>query len=197
MQVKNLLFLSMLLFLFSCSNSLNVTQTPDDVYYSPVTGMGENKKKQETARNNSFSNEDREIRMSRYNRRWQFFGYDYGYHYSPYLYGFNQGYYFNPYYNPYPIYYSGISLVPPKNNAIRTTNLSSYNIVKQNFVNNPKYSGSGGQTRQYRYNNSNNDGYRQNGSSSGGSGNSRTYSPSTNSSSSGSSGSSISRPGRN
>jgi len=196
MKSKNLPFLFLSLFLFSCYNTIKVTQTTDDVYYSPVHGIPEKKNKQKNENSNSYSNEDREIRMSRYDRRWQFFGNDYGYHYSPYLFGYNQGYYYNPYYNPFPVYYSGFSFVPPKNTAIRTTNLSSYHIVKQAIVNNPKYTTAGGQTQQYQYNNSNNSSnVRQSGSSSG-SGNTRTYSPTNTNQSSGNSGTKITRPGR-
>ena len=203
MRTNFLLLLIITIALHSCSNTYKATQTPDDVYYSPVGGMEENKRKD--TRNQYSYTESRQFTMSRHDRRWRDLDDEYGYRYDPYHYGYNYGYYYNPYYYPYPVYtYNGPTwfYVNPKNTAPRTTNLSSYQF--QNVrITDPKNSGPViFQQPGRRYNNSNYDysAPRENiNPRYGGSGNdnnTRTYQPSSGSSSS-NSGTPVVRPSRN
>jgi len=196
MHYKILLFIGITLSLFSCSNKYKITQTPDDVYYSPIRGVDEDVKHENTK--NYASSERREIVMSRYDSRWRDIDYDYNYSYDPYHYGYTYGYYYNPYYYPYPVYNYGITPSNPKNSPPRTTNLGSYTFQNVN-ASNPKTSGP---VQFYvpgrQYNNSNLDNNIRNiltpGGSSSGSNGTRTYSPSG--SSGGGSGTPIIRPGK-
>jgi hypothetical protein len=146
-----LISLSIIIFsIAGCNNQYVVTQTPDDVYYSPVNGQAKKKKK-----NTVYTQEERTFRMSRHSRRWRFFDDDFGYDYNPYHYGFNYGHYYNPYYYPMPVF-SGFNIRNPKNTTPRMTNLNSYNF-QEAYVPNPKYQAESGSTRSTRrYNNSNN-----------------------------------------
>ncbi len=193
MNSKFLLFYILAMSLYSCSNNYKITQTPDDVYYSPARLLDEdviNSKKE-----SSPSNDDRVIIMSNYDRRWRNFNDDYNYAYDPYHYGYNYGYYYNPYYYPFPVYLNGISPANPKNTTPRTTNLSSYTFHNTATAN-PKSGPIQFPKPGRNYNNSNYDNNREiltpnrNSSSS----DTRTYSPSSNSG--GSSGSSIVRPAK-
>ena len=180
----------------SCSNNYKLTQTPDDVYYSPVRELNEIVDKEDKTPKNSDS---REITMSKYDSRWRTINGDYGYNYSPYAYGYGYGYYYNPYYYAYPIYNNGLNFMTT-NSTPRTTNLSSYQFNNTNTVN-PKYNSSPvkykSSTRSY--NNSNSGDNRRevispNNNSS--DNNTRSYNPSSNSSSNSGSGTTISRPRR-
>jgi len=188
----------------SCKNTYEATQTPDDVYYSPVRGMEETKRKE--TRNQYSYTEDRQFVMSRHDRRWRDFNDDYNYRYDPYHYGYNYGYYYNPFYYPYPVYtytWPQWVFVNPKNTTPRTTNLSSYQFQNVRTVD-PKNSGPVIFQQPGRsYNNSNYDysSPRENITPrSGGYGNdnnTRSYNPSSGSSGSSSSGTPVTRPGRN
>jgi hypothetical protein len=131
----NFLFISVItLIISSCSHKINIAQTPDDVYFSPVTESVGYVKRERRRDDNYLTSENREIFMSRFDRRWRFFVDDYNnYSYDPYHYGYNYGYYYNPYYYPYPVYDYGTTLIDPRNNPPRTTNLSSYQF-QQNFI---------------------------------------------------------------
>ncbi len=107
-----------------CNSAYRSTQTPDDVYYSPVRPMGEEESKTDEE-DKRYSQEDRQIRMSRHDRRWREFDDDYDCRYDPYHYGYSYGYYYNPYYYPYPVFFSS-PVKNPKNSTPRMTNLSSY-----------------------------------------------------------------------
>lgn len=185
-------------FLFGCSNKYKITQTPDDVYYSPIRGIDEDIKKEKD--NTYNSSENREIIMSRHDRRWRDFDNDYNYNYDPYHYGYTYGYYYNPYYYPYPVYNYSITPANPKNSTPRTTNLGSYSFHNVN-TGNPKTSGP---VKYYvpgrDYNNSNLGNSIRNlispdNNSSSGHNNTRSYSPSSGSSGGGS-GTPIVRPSR-
>ncbi|HCF63858.1 MAG TPA: hypothetical protein PLE75_01380 [Ferruginibacter sp.] len=106
-------------FLGSCTSAYKSTQTPDDVYYSPLRDVKESKVEEEY-----ISREDRQIRIGTRNPRWRYDD-NWDYRYDPYRYGYHYGYYYNPYYYPYPVY-SGITVRDPKNTTPRTTNLSTY-----------------------------------------------------------------------
>ena len=169
--------------LTSCTAKYNITQTPDDVYYSPVRGISEDNDDNRTTthRNSDY----REIRMSRYDRRWYHVNNDYGYGYDPYHYGYNYGYYYNPYYYPLPVYLYNTTSINPKNSPPRTTNLSSYTFHNTN----PVKTGAGPvqlPKRGREYNNSNQTYTRESNSTSSGSSNSRTYQPSQGNSTGGS-----------
>ena len=204
MNLKFLLFSICIATIFSCSNKYKITQTPDDVYYSPVRAIEEDSNNDNENNVSHPSSEDREIRMSRYDRRWNNFNDDYNcnYSYDPYHYGYNSGYYYNPFYCPIPVYITNPSIKAPVNTVIRTTNLSSYTF-QNNYISNTKSGPVQFTKRERSYNNSNNN-YNirniltPNNNNSSGDNNTRTYSPSSNSSSGGNSGSgtSITRPGR-
>ncbi|MFM7709764.1 MAG: hypothetical protein ACKO5C_02500 [Ferruginibacter sp.] len=152
--MKQIVLAGLILSIFSigCSNRYAITQTPDDVYFSPVQGASANQKNKA-----QYTQQDRTVRMSRFNRRWRFFDDDFGYDYHPYQYGYAYGYYYNPYYYPMPVF-SGFSVRNPVNSTPRTSNLNSYNF-QEAYVPNPKYQTASGNTRSIRiYNNSNQSG---------------------------------------
>ncbi len=188
----------------ACNTTYKNSQTPDDVYFSPVKEG--NEIKEETTVEDR---EERELRMATRDRRWRTMDdrYDYDYSHHPYRYGYGYGYYYNPYYYPYPVYSPNIRFSNPKNTTPRMVNLGSYNPPITTPVKNPK-------TGQYQtpsntrtYNNSNSGGSTRrvinvrSRNESGGN-DSRTYSPSSGSSGSSSGNTSggnrpVSRPGRN
>ena len=211
MNIKFLLTLISAVTLVGCSTTYKSGQTPDDLYYSPITIRQEDSREErEEVKRDSY--EDSEIRMASRDRRWRDVDYDYHCGYDPYRYGYNHGYYYNPYYYNRPIYIYGSSITNPKNTVARMTNLGSYNntstVISTTKTGNAKWVSS-----QRAYNNSNNSGksggfFRTiiepvvSGSSNRSSdNNSRTYNPSSSNSSSGSSSGSsrsgsVSRPGR-
>jgi hypothetical protein len=142
--------------------------------------------------------------MAAYDYRWRTLDdrYDYNYRYSPYSYGYNYGYYYNPFYCTYPVFNNNQVFINPKNTAIRTTNLRSYNNNITTYA--PTKSGGYTRTTSVRgYNNRNTQNsrgsdidYRNDNN------NNRVYAPSSNSSNNGSrsspasSGTPIQRPGR-
>jgi hypothetical protein len=211
MKIKILLFAVSALTIASCSTAYKNTQTPDDVYYSPVRPIVEDNKKEENDQvDNGTANEVREIRMQTYDRRWRDLDrdYDYDYSYHPYKYGYTYGYYYNPYYYNYPVYLPGTVYVNPKNTTARMTNLGGYNTTTTTGVN-PKTGKRETITTGGSYNNNNRSVIRQiftglgNGNNNNtNTNNTRTYSPSTNNNSSSSgtksagSGTSVSRPTR-
>ena len=189
----------------ACKTTYKNSQTPDDVYYSPVKEMaGE---KEEEYKNTD--PEEREIRMASHDRRWRDMDdrYDYDCNHHPYKYGYGYGYYYNPYYYPYPVYSPYIKFSNPKNSTPRMVNLGGY-TPQTVTIRDPK-------TGQYQspgnsriYNTSNSAGNRRVINSRGnrvdyGGNDSRTYSPSSGSSGSSSSGNNsggsrpVSRPNRN
>ena len=196
MHYKILPLIVITFFLFGCSNKYKITQTPDDVYYSPIRGIDEEMNIDN--HNTASSSEYRELIMSRHDSRWRNFDDDYNYNYVPYHYSYTYGYYYNPYY--YPVYNYGITQTNPKNNTPRTTNLGSYTFHNVN-TGNPKTSGP---VKYYvpgrDYNNSNLGNSIRNSISpdnnSSGHNNTRTYNPSIGSSGGGS-GTPITRPSRN
>lgn len=174
----------LVLLLTSCSHTMKITQTPDDVYFSPVTPIDEDINSKD---NYQAKNDDRQIIMSRHDRRWRDVDGDYNWQYDPYHYGYNYGYYYNPYYLPYPVYTNGYSIVNPKNNTIRTTNLSSYTFQNIGVVN-PKSGPIQFKQNGRRYNNSNNSNTPRNVitpsiHSNNNTNNTRTYSPNSSSNS--------------
>lgn len=175
----------------SCSTAYKSSQTPDDVYYSPLRDQNVKEKEEYV------SNEDRRIRMSTRNPRWRYDHWDY--RYDPYSYGYQYGYYYNPYYYPYPVY-SGIRYADPKNTTPRTTNLAAYTPPTTTYKN-PK-TGATTTTTVRSYNQSNNRGETRRVIRSSGNndnGNNRTYSPSSsgsNSPSRGSGSTPVVRPAR-
>lgn len=190
MRLNFLLFTCLSFCLISCNNSYKLTQTPDDVYYSPVRQMEDIVEKESNS-------DDREIKMRKHDSRWRTINGNYDYNYSPYAYGYGYGYYYNPYYYAYPIYNNGLNF-SSTNTTPRTTNLSSYQFNNTNNLN-PKYNSSPvkykSSTRSY--NNSNSSGNTReyispNNNST--DNNTRSYTPSSSSSSS--SGNTISRPRR-
>ena len=194
MRLIFLLLTCLSFFLISCNNTYKLTQTPDDVYYSPVREMNDLVDKEDKTSENS---DNREITMSRYDSRWRTINGNYDYSYSPYAYGYGYGYYYNPYYYAYPIYNNGLNF-STTNSTPRTTNLSSYQYNNTNTVN-PKYNTSPvkykSSTRSYNNSNSS-DNTREYISPNNNStdNNTRSYTPSSSSSSG--SGSTISRPTR-
>ena len=213
MNTKLLLLAIAAFSITSCSTAYKSGQTPDDVYYSPIRGIDEkdNVKQDNTKEEGRIDNyEEREIRMSTRDRRWRDINddYDYSCRYDPYHYGYNYGYYYNPYYYNRPVFLPGYTIVNPKNNTPRMTNLGSYNNNTL-VVSNTKT----GQTKWVQtnksYNNSNNNsgsfirriitpitsaasssGSTSTRSSGSESNNTRTYTPSSSNSGSSSSGSS-------
>lgn len=180
MHTKYFIFSFLLIVFTSCSNSYKTTQTPDDVYYSPISVL----KVQEEVTSEQYTNADeRQIRMSKYDRRWNHFNDDYNYQYNPYQYGY--GYYYNPFYSPYPAYHFHINQQPAINSTPRTVNLNSY-IFHQQYVVDPKTSNSPIRFTQpvRHYNNSNQSGNTRtyinpSQNTSAGDNNTRTYSPSS------------------
>jgi hypothetical protein len=172
-----------------------LTQTPDDVYYSPARGddNGGNVKK-EPMRTDPM---ERQWNMARYDRRWRYL-HDFDRYYDPYRYGFGYGYYYNPYYNPYPVLNPYLTTLQLKVSPVRSVNLNSYQF--QQAPRDPK--GNQGPVRFSQpvrtYNQSNRENSTQreiNTPSYQGGQSPRNYQPSGNSG--GSPGSSISRPARN
>jgi len=194
MRLNFLLFTCLCFCLTSCSHIYKVSQTPDDVYYSPVREMNGLVDKEDKTSGNS---DNREITMSKYDSRWRTINGNYDYSYNPYTYGYGYGYYYNPYYYAYPIYNNGLNF-STTNSTPRTTNLSSYQFNNTNTVN-PKYNTSPvkykSSTRAYNNSNSR-DNTREYISPNNNStdNNTRSYSPSSSSSSG--SGNTISRPTR-
>jgi hypothetical protein len=113
-----------------CSTAYKVTQTPDDVYYSPGRD-GTYAYVASPAESETYN--DGDILMSINDPRWRLFD-DYDYSYSPYAYGYNSDYYYNPYYCSYPVY-NPIVITPanPVNTTPRMTNLSAYNTAHNNI----------------------------------------------------------------
>ncbi len=190
MRLFFLLFTCLSFCLISCNNTYKLTQTPDDVYYSPVRQMADIVK-------NESNSDDREIRMSKYDSRWRTINGNYDYIYSPYAYGYGYGYYYNPYYYAYPIYNNGLNF-STTNLTPRTTNLSSYQFNNTNTVN-PKYNSSPVKYKNATrsYNNSNSiENTREviTPSNNSSDNNTRSYTPSSSTSSG--SGNTISRPRR-
>lgn len=160
--MKNKILLTLIsgILLTSCSSTYRNGQTPDDVYYSPVKTFTEEETQKDENRDqpDQVSNQqDRQIRMARYDRRWRDLDYDCDCdcHYHPYGYGYNYGYYYNPYYYPYPVYNYNYSIRDPKNNTPRTTNLGSYQYTNVETVN-PKTGVVESSYRGRVYNQSNN-----------------------------------------
>ena len=217
MKVLTLLSVIFLFVLSGCSSVYKSGQTPDDVYYSPLQEVKTSSNYETRNRREAIPDfEDREIRMGAYDYRWRNLNnrYDYDFAYNPYSFGYNYGYYYNPYFVNHPVFLNGVVFVNPKNNAPRTTNLTSYKSTALTTFD-PK-TGSSFTTGGIRaYNNNNNSsnrrqiiypGYNRNnnnsdGRSSSSDNNSRTYSPSSSSSNnssgnSNSSGSSVPRNSR-
>jgi hypothetical protein len=120
MKNKILLFTVLGALVFSaCTTSYKSTQTPDDVYYSPLREL------KDAEQEEYLSNDDNRIRMAVKNPRWRYSDWDYDYDYNPYRYGYGYGYYYNPYYYPYPVY-TGFTIRNPVNSTIRTGNLATY-----------------------------------------------------------------------
>lgn len=200
----------------SCSTAYKSTQTPDDVYYSPVRAVDESRSddRREEARRESYTADDSRIRMTIRDYRWRDFydDYDYSYRYSPYSYSYcncscnNYGYYYNPYYYRKPLYYPVATFKPAVNSTPRMVNLNGYKNYAAAVNNDPKTGSNRSFNGSQRVYNNNNNGESRFGrvvrevfspgnsssnssnSSSGSNNNTRTYSPS----SSGSSGSSSS-----
>ena len=78
MNSKFLLIPFSIITLASCSTAYKTGQTPDDVYYSPVRTYGEESKKEEKRDEDRYKDrtEERQIRMSTYDRRWRYFDND-------------------------------------------------------------------------------------------------------------------------
>jgi hypothetical protein len=223
MNSKLLLISVSIITLVSCSTAYKTGQTPDDVYYSPARYYGEEQEKKEEqkeeVRNRDY-NEDRQIRMSTYDRRWR--DLDNDVYYNPYSYGYNYGYYYNPFYYNYPVYNTcacACVTSNPKITTPRMTNLGGYGKGYNTVNNNPvvtKYGTSGtvnsspvrsynnrnnnssanqgsklGNTLNKIFNNSDNNNNNSNSSSTNSSTN-RSYTPSSSSSSSSSTSSSSS-----
>ena len=194
MRLIFLLFTCLSFCLISCNNIYKVTQTPDDVYYSPVRELDDIVEKENKKPVHS---DNREIIMSKYDSRWRAINGNYDNSYSPYAYGYGYGYYYNPYYYAYPIYNNGLNF-STTNSTPRTTNLSSYQFNNTNTVN-PKYNTSPvkykSSTRSYNNSNSS-DNTREviSPNSNSTNNNTRSYTPSSSSSSG--SGNTISRPTR-
>ena len=141
-----------------CSTAYKNTQTPDDVYYSPMReSVGEREiQKEETRYETTRRNSDRSITMSIYDRRWRYFGDDYNAYYDPYRYGYSCGYYYNPYYYPSPVYISGAAFINPLNTKPRMSNLGSYNYANMVVVD-PKSGTTQTVRNTRRYNSGNSD----------------------------------------
>ena len=187
----------------ACNTTYKNSQTPDDVYYSPVK---EGKEVREELKVED--REEREIRMATRDRRWRTINdrYDYDYDHHPYRYGYGYGYYYNPYYYPYPVYSPYIKFSNPKNTTPRMVNLGGYTPMNTT-VKNPKTGQYESPSSSRTYNNSNSGNSRRiinvgSTRGQGGGNDSRTYSPSSGNSGSSSGNTSggsrpVSRPGRN
>jgi hypothetical protein len=195
----------------SCTTAYKSSQTPDDVYYSPVRVYeGESENRREEKRYETSS--DYQISMGIRDRRWRDFRNEYDYDYSPYNYScnrYNYGYYYNPYYYPWAIYTGKVTYSRQVNTTPRMVNLKAYNGYNSNVASD-KTNGTGRWSNPASNYNNSNTGSRSRqillpnrSSSSSPSNNTRTYTPSSSGSSSSgssssgsSSGSSVSRPGR-
>ena len=138
--------------LSSCSSAYKVTQTPDDVYYSPGTdGFVP------TPPVAPQTDNDPTVLMSIRDPRWRDFDDDYSY--TPYAYGYNADYYYNPYYCSYPVY-NPVVIAPanPVNTTPRMTNLSAYKSGYNNSNQAIKQDKLNTQQQQKIYNNNNNQG---------------------------------------
>jgi len=153
---STLSFLSLTLFITSCTTVYKSGQTPDDVYYSPARPHEEyvrhETKEVKENKNYRYDDEayrdDRYLRMKIQDRRYTTLYDDY-YSYNPYYYHYYNGRlmynspwssynYWNCYYNPY--YAPVISVVPkaPVYNKPRAFDLNVYNSQPANSTNNPK-----------------------------------------------------------
>ncbi len=199
--MKNLIlpFILAAFALSSCTTLYKSGQTPDDVYYSPVNerpASPRNYVQSEDYYQPYTNYEDMRIRMNAYDPRWRQLDsyYNYDYSYNPYTYGYNYGYYYNPYYYNYPVYIKGVTILNPRNNAARTTNLGSYknsgvNVVNSNGYNNSSRTFQGYNNTNRSYNNTNssqyNKTYNESGNNNSRSSNvERTYNPTSSSPSS-------------
>ena len=215
MKTKILLLSLSVAALGSCTTAYKSSQTPDDVYYSPVkVYASEDDRDNDREKEKKYEpSKDYEIVMGIRDHRWRDFSDDYSYDYSPYNYTckrYNYGYYYNPFYYPRVIYTVKTGYSKPLNTTPRMVNLNAYNgynpRVASDKTNGTNWAGS-----SYRYNNSNSSSgsrareilYPRSSSSSSSSNDTRTYTPSSSGSSSSgssssgrSSGSSVSRPGR-
>ncbi len=205
MKTKILHFTLLAAVLSSCSTAYKSTQTPDDVYYSPVRAEKEKEEKEpdEVKRE---PERDYQISMGIRDYRWRDFRDDYSYDNSPYNYTckkYNYGYYYNPNYYPWVIYTGKPSYSKPVNTSPRMVNLNAYKGYNPNVAIS-KTTGTVNSNSSYRYNNSNNSensGRKlilPSSSNSSSSNNTRTYTPSSSNSgsSSGSNSGSVSRPKR-
>ena len=212
MNIKILLLSISAAALGSCSTTYKSGQTPDDVYYSPTRMVEKsNQRQNDEVRTNNY--EERQIRMSTYDRRWRNIDqdYNYDYSYSPYRYGYDYGYYYNPYYYPCPVYFRGVAITNPRNTTPRTANLRTY-TNSNTVITNQKTGGTYQVNSRKAYSNSNtgsfirrilssseNNSYNSNNNNSRSSdNNTRTYTPSNNNSSNQGtkSSGSVSRPSR-
>lgn len=140
----------------SCSTSYRNSQTPDDVYFSPLKDMTyANEQKDE---HNYIDPEEREIRMAAHDQRWRNLDYYYNYdnYYNPYYYGYGSGYgyYYNPFYYPYPVY-APVIWSNPKNHTPRMANLGAFQQPQTITVKDPKLGTTQTIKNTSRYNNSN------------------------------------------
>lgn len=212
MQTKTLLILLLVAAFSSCSTAYKTGQTPDDVYFSPVS-TSEDRQDNDNERdqaNTVQATQDWQVRMAARDRRWRYID-DYNYSNSPYNYcycncGHYTGYYYNPYFYPAPIYNVKLNTFRPDNTP-RMVNLAAYhNYNPVVAVNSKTTTGSAKFISVSNYNNSNSSSKSsskglgntvrrvldsKSSSSSSSSSESRTYTPSSSSSSS-SSGSSSS-----
>lgn len=182
MKYKILLIALFPILAASCHSAYRSTQTPDDVYYSPARPLGEDES-QKNEEETRYSQEDRQIRMARHDRRWRDFDDDFDCRYDPYHYGYTYGYYYNPYYYPYPVFF-GTPVRNPKNSTPRMTNLSSYQF-QDITVKNPKTGAVESSYRGRRYN-LGNTGRERREILTPSTGNNRSYTPSSDNKSSGS-----------
>ena len=127
MKINFLLLAVLIITISSCSTAYKTTQTPDDVYYSPLhlqydsvkTDRNKYSERDNTVYENS---EDREMRRRVHNRRYRRYddGYDYPYG-SSYPYGGNY-----PYGNNYPVYRNPKYGTSANAQQPRKTNLGAY-----------------------------------------------------------------------
>ncbi|HMK04107.1 MAG TPA: hypothetical protein VK489_07950 [Ferruginibacter sp.] len=203
MQTKILLLALSAAAFSSCSTAYKSAQTPDDVYYSPVRVVEEEKKNEREVVQRQ-PEADYQISMGIRDRRWRDFRNDYDFYDSPYNYACNSysyGYYYNPFYYPRAIYTGKPTYSKPLNTTPRMVNLNTYNGYNKNVAAGKTFNTPSGRPAN-QYNNSNNSNSRVGNlirevitPSSSSSNNTRTYTPSSSSSSSSGSSSSGSSPG--
>lgn len=197
-----LLALAAVISFTACTTTYKNSQTPDDLYYSPVKEIADEKEEEYTR----MDPEEREIRMATRDRRWRDMDdrYDYDCNHHPYRYGYGYGYYYNPYYYPYPVYSPNIRFSNPVNSTPRMVNLGGY-TPQSVTIKDPK-TGKYQTPGNRNYNTGNSGSTRRvirSGSTTVGGSDSRTYSPSSSSSGNSGSGSRsgssqpVSRPPRN